>query len=108
MGKRMIKYTFYQNDRNIDRPGKNREPFLKITEEKNEGKIIGIRLEKISSLYGEDRIIASFMKFLIKQWNEMFLYINHPEVKKTSDKAEQHFSIHSWQLKHRSKTKGGC
>jgi hypothetical protein len=37
----------------------------------------------------------------------MFLYLENPEVEKTSDLAEQHFSIQSWLLKHGFKTKEG-
>ncbi len=36
-----------------------------------------------------------------------FLYLDDPEVEKTSDKAEQHFSVQSWLFKHRFKTKDG-
>ncbi|MGC8505744.1 MAG: hypothetical protein ACP5NK_03435 [Thermoplasmata archaeon] len=38
---------------------------------------------------------------------EVFLYLQDPMVEKTSDKAEQHFSIQSWLFKHRFKTKEG-
>ena len=35
------------------------------------------------------------------------LYLKDPMVGKTSDIAEQHFSIQSWLFKHRFKTKEG-
>ncbi len=42
-----------------------------------------------------------------KHRKEMFLYVENAEVEKTSDLAEQHFSIQSWLLKHGFKTKEG-
>ena len=50
-------------------------------------------LYKLNSLYGNDRIIASFLTFVRKDRNEVFLYLDDNMVEKTSDKAEQHFSI---------------
>ena len=38
---------------------------------------------------------------------KVFLYLYNHEVEKTSDKAEQHFSVQSWLFKHRFKTKDG-
>jgi hypothetical protein len=38
---------------------------------------------------------------------EVFMYLKNPEVEKTSDKAEQNFSIQSWLFKNRFKTKDG-
>ena len=80
---------------------------LKLTEGMSEREIVEIMLEKINSLYGGDRIMASFLKWVKKHRNEVFLYLENPDVEKTSDLAEQHFSIQSWLLKHRFKTKEG-
>ena len=66
-----------------------------------------IVLYKLNSLYGEDSIIRSFLNFIKKHRKEVFLYLDDPEVEKTSDKAEQHFSVQSWLFKHRFKTKDG-
>ncbi len=66
-----------------------------------------IELEKISSLYGYDSIISNFLSFLKRDRKEIFLYLEDPMLKKTSDIAEQHFSIQSWLFKHRFKTKEG-
>ena len=73
----------------------------------NEKQIVEIMLEKITSLYGYDPIIANFLSFLKRHRKEVFLYLQDPIVEKTSDIAEQHFSIQSWLFKHRFKTKEG-
>ena len=104
MAKRMIRYMFFQNETNLKKLGKNMDAVEKISEGMNEKEIVKIMLEKINSLYGDDRIIASFV---MKHRKEVFLYLEDPKVEKTSDKAEQHFSIQSWLLKHRFRTKEG-
>ena len=85
MAKRLIRYMFFQNEKQI----------------------VEIKLEKIISLYGYDSIISNFLSFLKKHRKEVFLYLQDPMVEKTSDIAEQHFSIQSWLFKHRFKTKEG-
>ena len=105
--KKLVKYMFFQNKTNLNKLGKNRDAVLKITEGMSEKEIVEIMLEKINSLYGGDRIIASFLTFVKRHRKEVFLYLENHEVEKTSDKAEQHFSIQSWLLKHRFKTKEG-
>ena len=107
MAKRMIKYMFFQNKSNMDKLGMNKYAVEKITEGMNEKEIVKIMLEKINSLYGDDRIIESFLTFVRNHRKEVFLYLRDPEVEKTSNKAEQHFSIQSWLFKHRFKTKEG-
>ena len=79
----------------------------KLTEGRSEREIVEIMLDKIRSLYGGDRIISGFLSFVRKHRKEVFLYLENPEVEKTSDLAEQHFSIQSWLLKHRFMTKQG-
>ena len=74
---------------------------------KNEKQIVEIMQEKITSLYGYDPIIANFLSFLKRNRKEVFLYLQDPMVEKTSNIAEQHFSIQSWLFKHRFKTKEG-
>ena len=107
MAKRLIKYMFFQNKSNMDKLGMNKYAVEKITEGMNEEEIVKIMLEKINSLYGDDRIIESFLTFVRNHRKEVFLYLRDPEVEKTSNKAEQHFSIQSWLFKHRFKTKEG-
>ena len=107
MAKRLIRYMFFQNMTNMDRLGKNRDAVMKLADEKSESEIVDLILYKISSLYGDDPIIGSFLAFVRKHRKEVFLYLKNPEVEKTSDIAEQHFSIQSWLFKHRFKTKQG-
>ena len=107
MAKRLVKYMFFQNKANLDKLGKNRDAVLKLTEGMSEREIVEIMLDRINSLYGGDTIMASFLKWVKKHRNEVFLYLENPEVEKTSDLAEQHFSVQSWLLKRRFKTKEG-
>ena len=94
------------------KPYKDRRDWKEYNEElvirgEDEREIVEIALYKINSLYGEDSIIRSFLTFVKKNRKEVFLYLDNPEVEKTSDKAEQHFSVQSWLFKHRFKTKDG-
>ena len=107
MAKRLVRYMFFPNKTNLDKLGKNRDPVMKLTEGKSEREIVAIMLDRIRSLYGEDKIMAGFLSFVRKHRKEVFLYLDDSNVEKTSDKAEQHFSIQSWLLKHRFKTKDG-
>ena len=68
---------------------------------KDEMEILKIVICKLNSLYGEDSIIRSFLDLVRKHRKEVFLYLDNPEVEKTSDKAEQQFSMQSWLFKHR-------
>ena len=74
---------------------------------KNEKQIVEIMLEKITGLHGYDPIISNFLSFLKRNRKEVFLYLQDPMVEKTSDIAEQHFSIQTWLFKHRFMTKKG-
>ena len=57
--------------------------------------MVDLILGKRESMYGEYAEIRKFLDFMRKHRNEVFLYLKNPEVKKTSDKADQHFFIHS-------------
>ena len=105
--KRLVKYMFFQNETNLNKLGKNKEAVLKLTDGKNETEKVGLILERIESMYGEYPEISKFLDLIRKHRNEVFLYLKNPEVEKTSDKAEQHFSIQSWLFKKRFKTKEG-
>jgi hypothetical protein len=105
--KRMIKYMFFQNEKNLERLGKNSDAVRRLTEGKGEREIVVIMLEKIESLYCENKIMNDLITFVREHKKEVFLYLENPKVEKTSDLAEQHFSIQSWLFKHRFKTKDG-
>ena len=107
MAKKMIKFMFFQNRKNLMNLGRNSDPISFLIAGKNEKQIVEIMLEKITSLYGYDPIISNFLSFLKRNRKEVFLYLQDPMVEKTSDIAEQHFSIQSWLFKHRFKTKEG-
>ncbi len=62
-------------------------------------------LDRIRGLYGEDKITAGFLSVVRKHRKEVFLYLDNSVVERTSDKTEQHFSIQSWLVKQRFKTK---
>ena len=105
--KGLIKFMFFQNKTNLERLGRNSESMRELIKGKDEREIVDIVLYKINSLYGEYLIIQSFLAFLRKHRKEVFLYLVNHEVEKTSDKAEQHFSVQSCLFKHRFKTKDG-
>ena len=105
--KNLVKYMFFQSQRNLDGLGKNRESIINLIQGKGKSEIMNIILEIIQSMYGEDIIIERFLDFIIKHRKEVFLYLKDPNVEKTSNKAEQHFSIQSWLFKHRFKTNEG-
>jgi len=107
MAKKLIRFMFFQDEENIIKPGRDSESIRKLTYGKGEKEIVQIVMQKLNSLYGEDSIIRSFLSFVRKNRKEVFLYLDDPDVEKTSDKAEQHFSIQSWLLKHRFRTKDG-
>ena len=73
----------------------------------SEGETVEIMLDRLMSLYGDDPIIDGFLSLMERYRKEVFLYLDNPEVEKTSDKAEQHFPVQSWLFKHRFRTKDG-
>ncbi len=107
MAKKLIKYMFFQNETNLKKLGKNRDAVVKLTDGMSEKEIVEIMLDRIRSLYGEDIIISHFLSFMKRHRKEVFLYLDDSMVEKTSGKAEQHFSVMSWLLKHRFKTRDG-
>ena len=107
MAKRLIKYMFFQDEANLNKLGKNRDAIMKITEGKSETEIVDIMLSLIRDLYSSDTIIRDFLSFLKEHRKEVFLYLEDSSVEKISDKAGQHFSIMSWLLSNRFKTKEG-
>jgi hypothetical protein len=105
--KKLVKYLFFPTPANLSKLRENAEAISNLTEGKTEREIVEIMLPLIRDLYSGDPTIRDFLSFLRKHRKEVFLYLSDPKVEKTSDKAEQHFSIMSWLLKHRFKTKEG-
>ena len=107
IAKRLIKFMFFQNRKNLMGLERNSDPIAFLIAAKNEKQVVEIMLEKITSRYGYDSIISNFLSFLKRNRKEVFLYLRDPMVEKTSDIAEQHFSVQTWLFKHRFKTKEG-
>ncbi|EQD65499.1 transposase [mine drainage metagenome] len=105
--KKLVKFMFFQTKKNLESLGDNKEALSKLIEGKSEAETAGVILQLLNDLYGSDKIISGFMDFVKKNRNEVFLYLKNDQVEKTSDLAEQHFSIMSWLFKHRFKTKEG-
>ena len=105
--KKLIKFMFFQNRKNLENLGKNKEAVVKLIDGKIEKEVVELIMKKLTSLYGGDKIISDFIYFVKKHRNEVFLYLRNPGVEKTSDLAEQHFSILLWLFKHRFKIKQG-
>jgi len=104
--KRLIKFMFFQTPGNL-RKIKNHEALSEKIEGKSEPEIVEYILDLLNGLYGDEPIIQDFMDFVKKNRVEVFLYLKDGEVEKTSNIAEQHFSIMSWLFKNRFKTKEG-
>ena len=85
----------------------NMESVIKLIDGKDEREIAGIIMDGVNSPYGNDEITSHFLDFVKKHRREVFLYLENGEVEKTSDLAEQHFTIMSWLFKHQFKTKEG-
>lgn len=107
MAKKLIKYIFFQNERNLKNLGYSMESVINLTDGKNEGEIVGIIKDKVTSLYGGDDIISHFLDIVKEHMKEVFLYLENRDEWKTSDLAEQHFSVMLWLFKHWFKTKEG-
>jgi hypothetical protein len=56
---------------------------------------------------GDASIISRFLDFIHDHRDEVFLYLSNREVEKTSGIAERHFSVMSYLLKNRFRTKEG-
>ena len=111
MARKLIRYMFFQTEKNLknmgNNMGNNRESVIKLIDGKDEREIAGIIMDGVNSPYGNDEIISHFLDFVKKHRKEVFLYLENGEVEKTSDLAEQHFAIMSWLFKHQFKTKEG-
>ncbi|MCL5786518.1 MAG: hypothetical protein M1151_07650 [Candidatus Thermoplasmatota archaeon] len=103
----MIKYMFFQTAANLKKLGGNEPAVSRHVEGRTDREVVEIMLHPIGNLYADDTIIRNFLSFLRKYRKEVFLYLQDQDVEKTSDKAEQHFSIMSRLFKHRFKTKEG-
>jgi hypothetical protein len=104
--KRLIKFMFFQTENNMKKI-RDHDKLITHIKGKSESEIIDYILTVLRDMYGEDKIIYRFLEFLKRNKNEVFLYLNENQVEKTSDKAEQHFSIMSWLFKNRFKSKEG-
>ncbi len=61
----------------------------------------------LNTHYGDDPIVSRFLSFIEDKRKEVFFYIENGLVEKTTGIVERHFSVMSWLLKHRFKTKEG-
>ena len=104
--RKLIKFMFFQTPANL-RKIKDHESFAVKIEGKNEQEIVEYILDLLNDLYRYDSIIETFLEFVRRYRSEVFLYLKDADVSKTSNIAEQHFSIMSWLFKRRFKTKEG-
>ena len=105
--KKLIKFMFFQTPENLKKLGNNSESFQRNIGGKSEIEVIHHVVGVLNNYYGDDPIISKFLSFLHENRREVFLYLEDRNVEKTTGKAEQHFSVMSWLLKHRFKTKTG-
>ena len=73
----------------------------------DEKEIVEYVISLVRDLYCGNQAVAEFLSFIRKKREELFLYLEDSKVQKTSNLAEQHFSIQSWHFKNRFKTAKG-
>ena len=105
--KKLIKFMFFQNSVNLKKIGRYSEVVSRNMEGRSEKDVVQYIIHLLDTYYGDDPIVSRFISFIHDSKKEVFLYLEDPDVEKTSDLAEQQFSIQSWLLKHRFKTKEG-
>ena len=71
---------FFQNDANLNKLEKTREPVLKLTGGKNESGKVDLILGKIESMNGEYPEARKFLDFIMKHRNEVVRYLRNPEL----------------------------
>ena len=104
---RLLTYTLFPTEKNLKALGKNEDAVRTLCSEKTEREIVEGMLPTIRHLYGGDRIIGKFLNALDEHAEKFFLYLDDTLVSKTSNLAEQHFSMNSSIFKRRFKTKNG-
>lgn len=103
----LINYMFFQTPDNLEKLGKNSESMTGIVSGKSENEATFALLDLVRDLYSGDPIIGRFLKDLKKNRREIFRYLDDPNVNKTNNVAEHHFSVRSELLKRRFKTDQG-
>ena len=104
--KRLIKFMFFQTPGNLRKIG-NYPSITEGMEGKSEYDTVQHIIGVLDTYYGDNPIISKFLSFLEENRAEVFLYLKDKNVEKTTGIAERHFSVMSWLLKHRFKTKEG-
>ena len=104
---RLLTYMFFPTEKNLKALGRNEDAVRKLYSEKTEREVVEGLLPTIRRLYGGDSIIGKFLSTLDEHAEEFFLYLDDTLVSKTSNLAEQHFSMNSPIFKRRFKTKDG-
>ena len=104
--KRLVKYMFFQTPENRKKIG-NYPSITEGMEGKSESETVQYIIGLLNRYYGDNPIISKFLSFLEENRAEVFLYLKDKNVEKTTGIAERHFSVMSWLLKHRFKTKEG-
>ena len=94
---------FFQSEENLLRLD-NPEAMRQKTMGMDEKEIVEYVISLVRNLYSGNRAVAGFLSFIRKKREEVFLYLEDSKVPKTSNLAEQHFSIQSWHFKNRFKT----
>ena len=104
--KKLIKYMFFQTAENRKKIAKY-PSIADGIEGKSEYDTVQHIIGLLNRYYGDNPIISKFLSFIEENRAEVFLYLKDSNVEKTTGIAERHFSIMSWLLKHRFKTKEG-
>ena len=73
MAKKMIRFLFLQNEKNLMDLGRNSDPIADLVSAKNKTDRVDIMLEKVTSQYGYDSTIPNFLSFMKRNRKEVFL-----------------------------------
>lgn len=103
----LINCMFFQTPENLEKLGKNAEAVTRIISDKSEKEATFALLDLVRDLYSGNPIIGKFLKDVRKNRREVFRYLDDPNVSKTNNVAEHHFSLRSELLKRRFKTDEG-
>ena len=105
--KKLIKFMFFQTPENLKKIGDYSASITESIEGRSESETVQHIIGILNRYYGDNPTISKFLSFVEENSGEVFLYLKDSNVEKTTGIAERHFSVMSWLLKHRFKTKEG-
>ncbi len=103
----LINFMFFHSSENMEKLGSNAGSIKKIISGKSEKEDTFIIMDTVRYLYSRDPIIGESLRFVRRNRTQIFRYLVDPDMNKTNNVAEHHFSVRSELLKRRFKTREG-